>query len=249
VVGRHSSVTATSYRLPDGLPCHRDHFEIQWLEHWLLDCVVQRVGGGKKMGRSLMFTLASFVVCGLLSATPPTCSTGTLASYIALGAEGCTFDGNVFANFTYSAKSSGDAPIVKANQITVVPIFLAPETTRFNFSAPWNVGSQQSQDSVIGYTVALPCGDTRTAELDLLLGTTQIKNIFGGVTVDESTNLGKLSVFTRCTEVCQTKTSDSLSFSPVSVLLINEHVNITGGNGGASLNEFTAQLNLCYLCP
>ena len=201
------------------------------------------------MGQYLKLTVACFLVCGLLSAAPPTCSTGTLASYIALGAEGCAFDGNVFGNFTYSAKSTGGAHIVKADQITVVPAFLAPETTRFTFSAPWAVGSEQSQDSAIGYTVVLPCGDARTAELDLLLGSTQIKNIFGGVTVEESTNLGKLNVFTRCTEVCQTKTSDSLNFSPVNVLLIDEHVNITGGNGGASLNEFTAQLNLCYLCP
>lgn len=201
------------------------------------------------MGRCLKLTVACFLVCGLLSAAPPTCSTGTLASYIALGAEGCTFDGNVFANFTYSAKSTGGAAIVRADQITAVPAFLAPETTRFTFSAPWAVATEQSQDSAIGYTVVLPCGDTRTAQLGLLLGSTQIKNIFGGVTVEESTNLGKLNVFTRCTEVCQTKTSDSLNFSPVTVLLINEHVNITGGNGGASLDEFTAQLNLCYLCP
>jgi hypothetical protein len=197
----------------------------------------------------LKVTVGSLLACGLLSAAPPTCTTGTLAGYIALGAEGCTFDGNAFANFNYSAKSSGGATIVRADQITVVPIFFAPETVRFNFSAAWNVGSGQSQDSVIGYTVVLPCGDTRAAQLNLFLGPTQIKNIFGSVTVEETTNLGKLSVFTRCTEVCQTKTSDSLNFNPVSVLLVTENVNVTGGNGGASLNEFAWQLNLCYLCP
>jgi hypothetical protein len=197
----------------------------------------------------LKLAVGIFLVCGLLSAAPPTCSTGTLASYVALGAEGCTFAGNIFANFTYSAKSGGGAPIVRADQITVVPILLAPETTRFSFSAPWSVGSEQSQDSVIGYTAVLPCGDTRTAQLDLIPGSPQIKGIFGRVMVEESTNVGKLSVFTRCIEVCQTKTIDSLNFSPVSVLLINAYVNITGGNAGASLNEITAQLNLCYLCP
>jgi hypothetical protein len=56
-------------------------------------------------------------------------------------------------------------------------------------------------------------------------------------------------VFTRCIEVCQTKTNDSLNFKPVSVLLVSDHVNITDGNGGASLKDFAAQLNLRYLCP
>ena len=197
----------------------------------------------------LNIAVGSLLVCGLLSAAPPTCGTGSLASYIALGAEGCTFDGNVFANFTYSAKSSGGASFIGADQITVVPIFLAPETTRFNFSAPWSVSSQQSQDSVIGYTIVLPCGDTRTAQLDLSLGSTQIGGIIGSAEVDESTNVGKLNVFTRCTEVCQTKANDSLNFNPVSVLLVADHVSLKGGNSSASLKEFAAQLNLCYLCP
>ena len=197
----------------------------------------------------LNIAAGSLLVCGLLSAASPPCFTETLASYITLGAEGCTFDGNVFANFTYSAKSTGGASIIRADQITVVPMFLAPETTRFIFSAHWSVSSGQSQDSVIGYTVVLPCGDTRTAQLDVALGSTHIGGIIGSATVDESTNVGKLSVFDRCTEVCQTKTNDSLNFKPVSVLLVADHVSLKGGNGGASLKEFTAQLNLCYLCP
>jgi hypothetical protein len=197
----------------------------------------------------LNIAVGSLLVSGLLSAAPPTCFTETLASYIALGAEGCTFDGNVFANFSYSANASGGASIIRADQIMVAPLFLAPDTTRFNFSAQWSISSEQSQDSVIGYTVVLPCGDTRTAQLDLMLGPSQIRGIFGSVTVDESTNVGKLSVFTRCTEVCQTKTNDSLNFDPVSVLLVTEHVSLRGGNGGASLKEFAAQLSLCYLCP
>ena len=201
------------------------------------------------MRLTLNLAVGTLFVLGLLNAAPPPCVQGTLASYIALDAEGCTFDGNMFANFTYSGKSSGGASIIRADQIKVAPIFLAPETTRFNFSAPWSVGSEQSQDSTISYTAMLPCGDTRTAQLDLTLGSTQIRGIFGSVTVDESTNVGKLDVFTRCTEVCETKTNDSINVNPVSVLLVSDHVNITGGNGGASLKEFEAQLNLCYLCP
>jgi hypothetical protein len=201
------------------------------------------------MRLTLNLAAGTLFTFGLLTAAPPPCVRATLANYIELGPEGCSFDGNVFANFTYSAKASGGASIIRADQITVVPIFLAPETTRFTFSAPWTVNSGQSQDSVVGYTAVLPCGDTRTAQLDLTLGTTQIRGIIGSVTTDESTNVGKLSVFSRCTEVCQTKANDSLNFNPVSVVLVTDHVSLTGGNGGASLKEFAAQLNLCYLCP
>jgi hypothetical protein len=201
------------------------------------------------MRLALKIAVACFSASGLLSAAPPACITGTLASYIVLGAEGCTFYGNVFANFTYSSSASGGAATIKADQIIVSPSFLAPETTRFSFSAPWSPSARQSQDSVISYTAVLPCGDTRTAQLDLTLGTTQIKGIFGSVTVDESTNVGRLSVFTRCTEVCEEQANESLTFNPVSVLLVSNHVSLTGGNSGASLKEFAGLLNLCYPCP
>jgi hypothetical protein len=172
-----------------------------------------------------------------------------LASYIALGAEGCTFDGNVFANFAYSANASGGAVAIQADQILLTPSFLAPGTTRFNFSAPWSVGRDQTQNSIISYSAVLPCGDTRPAQLELILVPGHIGGLIGAVRVNESTNVGNLSIFDRCLEVCQIQTTDSLNFSPVSVLIISDHVNISGGTGGASLKEFDTQLNLCYLCP
>jgi hypothetical protein len=171
------------------------------------------------------------LVCGALSAAPPTCVTGTLTSYITLGAEGCTFDGNSFANFAYSAHASGGAAVVKADQIVITPLLLPPEEARLSFSAPWAIGQGQTQDSVISYTVVLPCGDTQPALLDLTLGAAQIGGIIASVTVDETTNVGKLNVLNRCVEVCQEKSSDSLNFKPVSVLLIRNHVSLSGGVG------------------
>src|SRR5215469_15157402 len=123
-----------------------------------------------------------FLACALLSAAPPSCMIGTLASYIALGAEGCTFNGNVFANFAYSASASGGATMIRADQITVVPLLILPETPRFSFSAPWSVGKGQKQDSIVSYTAVLPCGDTQPAQLDLTLGAAHIGSIIGSVT-------------------------------------------------------------------
>jgi hypothetical protein len=115
-------------------------------------------------------------------------------------------------------------------------------------SADWNVASGQQQDSMIGYTAALPCDVTATVELDLTLGPAQVGGIIGKVLVNESTNVGILNVFEQCTEVCQSQASDMRQFQPVRVLLIGNHVNLSGGTGGASLKEFGSALNLCIPC-
>jgi hypothetical protein len=203
---------------------------------------------GKVMKLKLNVTLACFIACASISATPRACETGTLATYIELGAEGCTLGGNTFANFTYSGNASGGATTIKADQIIVRPLVIVPEASRFSFSAPWSVAKNQSQDSIISYTIVLPCGGTRDAQLDLTLGQATILGIIGSAAVEETTNVGKLGVFDRCIEICQMEADDSLKFSPVSVVLISDHVKLTGGTNGASLNEFGAGLNLCIPC-
>jgi hypothetical protein len=185
---------------------------------------------------------------GLLSADPPTCVAGTLADYIALGAQGCTLNGDVFANFSYVASASGGAATITADQITVTPLVVVPATARFNFSAPWSVDQDQTQDSVVRYTVVPPPGGTAPSQLQLTLGSAQVRGIIGSVMVDESTNVGELSVSVRCTEVCQTKSKDSLNFDPVSVVLVRDHVSLSGGTDGASLSEFGVALDRCPLC-
>src|SRR5947207_2591253 len=200
------------------------------------------------MSLTLNIAAGCLLTCGLLAADPPACVSGTLANYMALGAGGCTLAGVTFANFAYSAKSNGGAPVITADQITVTPVLVIPETGQFTFSAPWSVANAQSQVSVIRYTAVLPCGDTAPAELDLTLGAAHIGGIAGSVSVQEITNVGKLSVFETCAEVCQTKNSDRIQFKPVSVVLITEQVILSGASGGASLNGFTAALNRCIPC-
>jgi hypothetical protein len=184
-------------------------------------------------------------------AAPPQCKKGTLASYISLGANGCTFANVTYANFKYSASAQGGASIIQANQITVLPTLVVPATGRFKFSAPWSVGTAQSQGSKITYTTVLPCGDTAPAELDLVLGTAELGGI-GSVTVNETTNVGKLSVFETCNEItCQPQPQASLQFAPPTgkVVLITNDVSLAGQLGGASLNEFDSAVNWCRVCP
>lgn len=188
------------------------------------------------------------LACGLLSADPTTCVSGTLADYIALGAQGCVLNGDVFANFRYFGSASGGAATITADQIIVTPLVVVPATARLNFSAPWSVDADQTQDSVIRYTIVPPAGGATPSELRLTLGAAPIGGIIGSVTVDESTNVGGLNVFTRCTEVCGIKPEDRLNFDPVSVVLVKNRVSLAGGTGGASLVEFGAALDRCPLC-
>src|SRR5215472_8159139 len=76
------------------------------------------------------------------------------------GRAGCTLNGDVYANFSYSVRVSGGAATVTADQIIVTPFVVVPAASRFNFSAPWRVGQKQTQESVIRYTIVPPPGLT-----------------------------------------------------------------------------------------
>jgi len=188
------------------------------------------------------------LACRWLSAVPGTCVPGTLADYVALGAQGCTINGNVFANFSYRARGDGGATTITADQIMVTPLVVVPAAAKLNFSAPWSVDQQQTQDSVISYTIVPPPDGPAASQLQVTLGTASVAGIIGAVAVHESTNVGDLNVFTRCMEVCQTNTNGSLYFDPVSVVLVRHQVNLSGGTGGASLKEFRAAIDRCPLC-
>jgi hypothetical protein len=202
----------------------------------------------KKMKLSLWAVLGCLLACGQLSAAPTACVNATLANYIALGAQGCTLNGDVFANFSYSGGRSYGGATITADQILVTPLVVVPATAALNFSAPWSVGQDQTQESVIRYTIVPPPNGTLPFQLQLRLGPALVGGITGAVAVDEFTNVGNLTVLTRCTEVCQGKTNDSLDFDPVSVVLVTHRVRLLGGTRGASLNGFGAALDRCILC-
>jgi hypothetical protein len=197
---------------------------------------------------NMKVVVCCLLVCGWLSAAAGPCVTSTLADYIALGAQGCTLNGDVVANFSYRGGASGGAAMITADQIVVTPLVIIPAAAKLNFSAPWSADQDQTQESVISYTIVPPSGGAATSRLELTLGTASVGGMIGTVAVHESTNLGKLSVFNRCTEVCQTTTNDRLDFDPVSVVLVTAHVHLSGGTGGALLSDFGATLDRCLLC-
>src|SRR5258708_23053274 len=79
-------------------------------------------------------SVACLFACGWLSAAPPTCVTAALADYIALGAQGCTLNGDAYANFSYSAGASGGAATVTPGLLDRTPpdaIALNPHVALF----------------------------------------------------------------------------------------------------------------------
>ncbi len=181
----------------------------------------------------------------------PPCVKGTLASYIALGANGCFFDNALYHNFTYEVAVS-NAPTPQ--EITVTPVPAPTSTTTFvglNFSANWEVGPGGSQQSIINYSVVPypPAGSPgNSGQLTLDLGPSRVNGIIGSVTIAENTNVGDLLVYDKCNEVCSIDTKDQLTFTPIQIVQVSDNISLAGGTNGASFSLFANDINFCPEC-
>jgi hypothetical protein len=183
----------------------------------------------------------------------PNCVRGTLASYIALGAGGCMFNSALYRDFTYVVPASNT---ITPEEIIVTPATLPIATAPFqglNFRAPWSAAAGGSEVSIIDYNVvpfppgASPVPSSTVLTLDL--GTSEVSGVIGSVTVQEQVTTDALPASTATLEVydicsaaavCTIKSTDSVTFTPLSTLETTLTVTITGGSGGASLNNFAS---------
>jgi hypothetical protein len=111
------------------------------------------LGGGFSMLVRYSFFALVILACGCLQAGP--CVTGTLFSYEALGATGCTVGNLTAFNFAFSVLgSSGGAVPVTDSQINVTPTFGNPgQLGQLNFaSTGFNVSVNGSVQYLIAYT-------------------------------------------------------------------------------------------------
>ena len=194
--------------------------------------------------RKVFLATSVLLLASSVGTAAPACGPGSLAKYIALGAGGCTVGPITFANFAYSAKSSGGAPQIQASQIQVTPSFQVPATGGFVFSAKWSVVNNQAQESIIKYTVSGKLAGA--GNLMLQLGKYQI-NLFGDISVQETTSGGNLQVYVDCGETCKVQTSAQAPFiPPATVLQVTDDVKLSSGI--ASLSSFTAEFDYCPAC-
>lgn len=178
----------------------------------------------------------------------PACVPNTLASYIALGAGGCMFEGTLYRNFTYVPPALSS---ISPAQILVIPSSGGSVITPYpglTFYGPWSVPEGQSLNTTIGYnTVPFPpnaSAEELATDLTLDLGTPSIGGPIGSATVTETATsssvgfAGTLQVFESCEEVCALKQTDTASLAGLETLTFSLNIALNGGNGGASLNFF-----------
>ena len=199
--------------------------------------------------KKLLFIIAS-VALGHASAAP--CTSGTLASYIALGSTGCILGNLTVSDFTYRARASGGAPEITADQIMVTTILPPIGMFALQFSAPWDVQSGQDQFSGIAYHVAAASATMPVQELRLDANGFKV-GMFGNAVVRETIVAGSISqnlqVYETCDEVCRSKTSATLDLNPgVATLIVRDAVVLEAKFGAASLASFVDWFVICIPC-
>jgi hypothetical protein len=157
------------------------------------------------------------------------CSSATLATYTTSGFS-CSIDGDLFSGFSYTGTGSGGATAISTSDVTVMPLFVGGEFG-FLFSAGWNVGSGQSLDSTIDYTVTALSGSIVYAGLSMSgFGFTGD----GGASITKNLSNGDvLFVFTNSGG---TVPAESATFAGVSSLIVTEEIDVNGNSGTATVS-------------
>lgn len=114
----------------------------------------------KKYAMALMALLFLGATAG---SAAPLCTNGTVASYVALGSGGCTIDGVLFNNFSYSDTLGTDSFYVSglkgtgiAQVASSVTIAIDSVNTGLQFNGNWVVNHYQTMSLVIDYDVSSP---------------------------------------------------------------------------------------------
>jgi len=201
--------------------------------------------------RYLLFALV-ISACGCLQAGP--CVPGTLFSYEALGATGCTVGTLTANNFAFSVLgSSGGAVALTDTQITVTPTFGGRALGSLNFaSSGYNVGVSQSIQYLIAYTLD-PHDDIQSMDdiMDPPFATNGLANVttlgcvgaaFVGSTC--STSTASVMVFDNNGTTQFTSTTN---ITPSQILGIRQTITLQAGSGagsGAGFDSFGSSASI-----
>ena len=186
----------------------------------------------------LVSVLAAFLILAFkLPATPTCIAGGTLASYQALGATGCTIGPQTVSNFTFSDSVSGGGTAASNTDILVTPTFganfygvqfAATDFTTANGTVNYVIGFTWDSIPIVGMGDALDPGN-----VDILTDGCE-----GAAFVGSSCSGTLTSV-----HVFPTQLTDTVFFSPIVTLGISNAIALTGpGN-------FTSIENDAYVIP
>ena len=202
----------------------------------------------------MRYLLLALVIsaCGCLQAGP--CVPGTLFSYEALGATGCTVGNLTAFSFSFSVLSNTGVPTpLTDSQITVTPTFGGRALGSFNFaSSGFSVGISQSIQYLIAYTLD-PHDDIQSMDdiMDPPFATNGLANVttlgcvgaaFVGSTC--STSTATVSVFDNNGT---TQFTSSTNITPSQILGIRQTITLQAGSGagsGAGFDSFGSSASI-----
>ena len=170
-----------------------------------------------------------------LSAFASDCIVTSYDQYLGPGFS-CGLEDKTASNFFYSTAGTNQMP---ASSITVNPI-TTPLNPGFLFNAPWGVTGNQTQDSLIGFTIT--ANGNLIDDLSLyMFGGATLGN--GLVTVSETYCAGD-TFANNCANGIEgtlstylgsglSKLHDSVTFNPVQVVDVKKDIELLGGGNGS----------------
>ncbi len=187
--------------------------------------------------------LGALLILGAAQAQAATCVTGTLASYIGLGAAGCTIGTSTAFSFTAFSVPNAATAIAPGN-ITIVPQNVSATSIGFDYLVAVTALNNQFLDYVLGYRLQ---GASYTGESVFLSGAV----VSGGGSVTAITDGCRNGTFSAAGPgscggtavppiIALNNGSDSTTFAATSALAVITDVGIDGGGPGGSASLGTA---------
>lgn len=196
--------------------------------------------------RCWFFTVA-ILACGCLQASP--CVPGSLFSYEALGATGCTVGTSTVNNFAFSVLGSSGGAVPQTDmQISVTPTFGPSLLGSLNFaSSGFSVSVNGSIQYLIAYTwdtnVAIQSMDDTMDPPSAVLGFANVTTVgcigaaFTGATCPTST--ATVVVFDNNGA---TQFKNSAPVTPSQILGIRNTIDLQAMGGSASFDSFSSEI-------
>jgi hypothetical protein len=207
-----------------------------------------------KMTKIKLVVVFGGLFLALNASAAPLCTTGSLQSFIDLGA--CQIGDKIFSDFFYSTSPNGTQPDAAA--VTVTPI-----TTAYNpgvvFQAPWSAVFGQSFDFSITFNVTVVPGGNLIEDASLGIGgllalgtgtsVAIIENICTGATATGCVGGTPYTLFDVTTPT-SSSFGDHVTFAPVTKLRVEKDLRLTSGpTGFAELSILTQQFSSTNPAP
>jgi hypothetical protein len=184
--------------------------------------------------RILVLVVACVIVQAAAWGAP--CVVGTVASYLALGAGGCTIGDKLFNDFSFTASQGGGAVAPGAAGITVTPVLGTEIGLQFN--SLWAAGSGAFVDTTIDFDVAVIGGgamlidDASTVQSSGGFTGTGAATVSEGLCGPTPCSITTMNTFTINT-AGTTKLSDHIVFTSRGSVHAVKDIGVSGGVSGS----------------